>query len=84
MKIFDKVKEIINELCGLEEINVEDSLQQDLGLDSMLLVSLIIEIEDKFQIVLDEADMNPFDLNTVKDVLCLVNKYCGGCYEEIC
>ena len=35
-------------------------------------------IEDEFQIVLDESDMNPFDLVTVEDVVKLVTKYMEG------
>ena len=41
------------------------------------MVTLLIMVEDGFNIVLDESDMNPFDLLTVNDVIALVNKYVG-------
>ena len=76
--INDKVIEILTELSGTENISLENHLQNDLGLDSMLMVTLLIEIEEKFNIELNESDMNPFDLNTVQDVISLVEKYGGG------
>ena len=42
------------------------------------MVTLLVEIEKTFGIELDEADMNPFDLTTVQDVVDMVGKYCGG------
>ena len=42
------------------------------------MVTLLVMIEDTFDIVLDEADMNPFDLLTVSDVVNLIEKYIGG------
>ena len=42
------------------------------------MVTLLIMIEDTFNIILDEADMNPFDLITVEQVIKLVEKYVGG------
>lgn len=75
--IKDKVIEVLTELSGTENISLETHLQNDLGLDSMLMVTLLIEIEEKFEIELNESDMNPFDLNTVQDVISLVEKYGG-------
>lgn len=46
-------------------------------LDSLLMVTLLIEIEETFNIQLDESDMNPLELTTVKSVIDLVNKYIG-------
>lgn len=75
--INDKVIEVLTELSGTESISLENHLQNDLGLDSMLMVTLLLEIEEKFEIELNESDMNPFDLNTVQDVISLVEKYGG-------
>lgn len=75
--INDKIIEILTELSGTENISLENHLQNDLGLDSMLMVTLLLEIEEKFEIELNESDMNPFDLNTVQDVISLVEKYGG-------
>ena len=78
MKTFDKVIKILSELSGIKEIKLDDKLQGDLGLDSIQLVTLLIMIEETFQIVLNESDMNPFDLLAVSDVVDLVDKYLGG------
>jgi acyl carrier protein len=69
------VVEILGNL-GVE--NIDDfsaKLIEDLGLDSLKMVTLLIEIEDAFSIELDESDMNPFDLVTVKDIVTLATKY---------
>lgn len=77
MNITEKVIEILIGLCGEEAIKESDSLQEDLGLDSLALVTMLVEIEETFDVQLDEADMNPFDLMTVQDVIDLAEKYCG-------
>lgn len=73
----DKVIDILCELSGKETIEAKDTLLGDLGLDSLLMVTLLIEIEETFEIELDESDMNPFELISVNDVVSLVSKYCG-------
>lgn len=69
------VIEILNVLTGIENINEEDNLVNDLGIDSLNMVELMLSIEEYFEIMLDASDLNPFDLNTVADVISLVEKY---------
>ena len=78
MEIFDKVCVILSELSGMETICLEHELQSDLGLDSLQMVTLLMMLEENFQITLDESDMNPFDLANVWQVVDLVEKYAGG------
>ena len=78
MEIFDKVCVILSELSGIETIFLEHELQSDLGLDSLQMVTLLMMLEENFQITLDETDMNPFDLVNVWQVVDLVEKYVGG------
>lgn len=40
-------------------------------------MTMLMELEDVFGMKLDEADMNPFDLVTVDDVVRLAEKYEG-------
>lgn len=82
MEIFDKVRVILSELSGLETICLEHELQSDLGLDSLQMVTLLMMLEENFKIVLDESDMNPFDLINVWHVVDLVEKYVGGDSNE--
>lgn len=77
MEVFEKISEILCELSGINEIKPEDDLKEDLALDSLSMVTLLLEIEERFNIELDESDMNPFDLNTVEDAVKLAEKYLG-------
>lgn len=78
MEIFNKVCVILSELSGIETICLEHELLSDLGLDSLQMVTLLMMLEENFQITLDETDMNPFDLVNVWQVVDLVEKYVGG------
>lgn len=75
MNVEEKVKTILFELSGIKCIDNNDSLQEDMALDSLAMVTLLIEIEDAFEIQLDDTDMNPFDLKTVQDVINMVERY---------
>ncbi|MBO5968526.1 MAG: hypothetical protein J6S14_08530 [Clostridia bacterium] len=78
MKVFEKISMLLNELSGMENICLEHQLQKDLGLDSLQMVTLLLLLEDTFHFVLEESDMNPFDLITVEHIVKLVEKYLGG------
>ena len=77
MKTFEKITAILSELCEIKEISPKNDLQADLGLDSLQMVTLLMMLEENFEIVLDESDMNPFDLARVEDVIHLVERYTG-------
>lgn len=77
MKAKEKVYEILNELSCEGKIKDSDSLQEELMLDSLSMVTLLVELEETLNIQLDESDMNPFDLITVGDVVRLAEKYGG-------
>ena len=81
MEIFEKISKILSELSGIEEIKPENDLKEDLALDSLSMITLLLEIEETFEIELDESDMNPLDLNTVEDAVKLTEKYLGDDYE---
>ena len=82
MNLEEKISEILFELSGIETTDNETSLQADLALDSLAMVMLLIEIEEEFGIELEESDMNPFELNTVQDIIDLVSKYLGDENEK--
>lgn len=77
MNTREKVHTILRQLSCMEAVRDEDGLQEDLALDSLALVTMLMELEDVFGMKLDEADMNPFDLVTVDDVVRLAEKYEG-------
>ena len=69
MENFDKLKEILADVLGVEEDNIkpESKFVEDLGADSLDLVELIMAFEDKFAI--DISDEDAEKMVTVKDVL---------------
>ena len=66
---------ILEDLCTEKITDTSLDLVSDLALDSLRMVMLLVMIEDVFDIELNESDMNPFELITVKDVINLVAKY---------
>lgn len=75
MSIYERTKKVLQTVCGQEPSDTQDRLQEDLLMDSLGMVTLLLQIEDEFGIELKESDMNPFDLITVEDVLRLVGRY---------
>lgn len=69
-----KIAKILTEL-GAENITIAAELRDDLGLDSLQMVNLLIALEEVFQIELEETDIDPSSLRTVKDVISLTKKY---------
>lgn len=82
MFVEEKVKEILVDLSGEKTIESETTLQGDLALDSLLMVTLLVKIEEIFEIELDESDMNPYDLTATQNVIDMVKKYVGGDKNE--
>ena len=82
MSIHVQVIEIVKKLSGAKTVTLEHSLQSDLAIDSLNMVTLLLELEDQFQIELKESDMNPFDLTTVESVVNLIERYVEGGYEK--
>ena len=82
MATTDRVLKILEQLSGAEKIEISAHLQNDLALDSLSMVTLLINLEDDFGIELSETDMNPFDLETVESVIRLVEKYGGDNHEQ--
>ena len=82
MNTEQRVVGILEDLSGNTDIKESDRLFEELALDSLNMVTLLLIIEDEFNIALNESDMNPFDMKTVADVITLVNKYTGTKNEK--
>lgn len=67
--MFEQVKQILQEYACVEEslIRPDSHLQKDLFLNSLDVVNVIVEFEEKFGIEIDEADIHSFA--TVSDVV---------------
>ena len=75
MEIQEQVFELLEEITMVGEVSVYDELTTDLGLDSLGMISLLVALEDTFHIELDETDMDPLALQTVADIVQLIEKY---------
>ena len=69
------VLELLGNLSGSPVTDLSVNLAEGLALDSLRMVTLLILLEDTFEIELDESDMNPFQLITAADVVALAQKY---------
>ena len=59
----------------MDEINKEQLLKNDLGLDSLSMVELMLALEEAFDIEFEMDDLDPAKLKTVADVYVLIEKY---------
>lgn len=69
------VDSIIMEKKFSETITAEMELKGDLGIDSLSLVELVVDLEERFNIEFDESDLDPANLKTVGSIYSLVDKY---------
>ncbi len=69
-KLLEELKAIMvkNGLCEEDaNITMETNIRQDLDADSLDFVDLILELEDKYQISIEDEDAQSF--TSVKDVV---------------
>lgn len=78
----ERVFQLLRKLSGVEPTDEKDTLLGNLGLDSLNMITMLLDIETEFEIRLHESDMNPYDLIWVSDVINLVEKYVGGRNEK--
>lgn len=64
--VFDKIKAVIASQLGIEEgeIKLETSFE-DLGVDSLDLFQIIIELEEEFNVQIEDAE----SIKTVEDAV---------------
>ena len=69
--LFEEIREVICEQLGIEkdEVNLETTFEE-LGADSLDLFQIVIELEEKYDIQIEEVE----GLKTIKDALEYVEK----------
>lgn len=77
-KTRDTVYDILREISGRENVSDEMRLLDYIGLDSLGMVTLLVEIEERFNVEILPEDMNPYNLVTVGDVVAFAYKYSKG------
>jgi len=70
--MFEKIKPLIAEALNLDEeqITLEATLREDLEIDSLDAVELIMELEDGFDIKIEDAEAQAFV--TIGDIVKLL------------
>jgi acyl carrier protein len=73
---YQKLKNIIGpylpEDVSLEDIQMDSHLVNELNINSANLVDIILDVEDEFDIVLENEDMDA--MQTVRDAMELISK----------
>lgn len=71
--VFEKIKEIIAEQTGKDEseITLETNVKEDLDADSLDLFQIINDIEDEFEVSVED----PEGIVTVKDIVDFVESH---------
>lgn len=75
MKIKDiesRVKHILEEVSGKKDFKSNDLLKEKIGLDSLSIVSVIVGLEEEFQVEFDDGALEPAKLRKVSDLIGLV------------
>ena len=70
--IFDKIKEIIAEQLGVneEDVQLETRFIEDLDADSLDLFQVIMELEDTFNVKVEDVE----NIKTVSDAVSFIEK----------
>lgn len=70
--MFEQIRSLMAEALNVseEEITLETRLKEDLGIDSLDAVELIMELEDEFNLEIDETEATKFV--KVKDIIDLI------------
>lgn len=67
------IKEIAVETIGAQ-LFTEENLKES-GVDSLSLVTLIVSIEERFEIAFSDDDLQPENIQTLNDLISLTEKY---------
>ena len=73
--MFDKIKEIIVEQLNIDDgafINLDTNLQEDLDADSLDAVEIIMNIEEEFDIKVDDDELE--NIKTIGDIVKYIEK----------
>ncbi len=75
MDMLEKMREIICEFVDLdpESITLQTNIRTDLGLNSLELVNLAVEIEEEFDVEIPDREAT--GLETVADAIRIIEEY---------
>lgn len=74
--MFEKIKEIIVDKLNIDDdsfITLDTDLMEDLNADSLDAVEIIMDIEDEFDISVDEDDVE--NIRTIADIINYIEEH---------
>lgn len=74
--MFEKIKEIIVDKLNIDDdnfIDLDTDLLEDLNADSLDAVEIIMDIEDEFDITVDEANIE--NIRTISDIINYIEEH---------
>ncbi len=74
MEEFEKLAEIIADIMRIDkdEIRMDSRFEEDLGCDSLDMIEIIMEIEQQFDIEIDQDELDVADFETVEKAVELI------------
>ena len=76
MELKQELKELVSEIIEIDDFKEDDNFVEDLGVDSMMALEIVVRIEKKYQISIQEEELhNIQSLNQVYEIVSnLINK----------
>ena len=75
--VTERVKKVIKEVIGTEEIVSEDTMLKELGYDSLKNVELVVMLEEEFDIRFDDSMLSQNNFETVSGIIHFVEESLG-------
>ena len=73
--MFEELNKLLCTMSFNSSVGIQDRLAEELGFDSLKIIELIVRAEEIYSIEIDETDLDPSKLKTVKDLFELIKKY---------
>lgn len=73
--MFEELNKLLCTMSFNSSVGMQDRLAEELGFDSLKIIELFVRAEEIYSIEIDETDLDPSKLKTVKDLFELIKKY---------
>lgn len=68
-----KIIELTRKYCALQEDNITSETKiKEISLDSLSFISLIVNLEQEFEIQFEDEELNIYDWETVQEIINIV------------
>lgn len=75
--IAKQLVELIKEIKNFENVSLKDDLFLDLSFDSLNFLDYLVLIENKYNITINESDLDLDNLNSIDKISKVILKYVG-------